>query len=420
MFKAYPRHSVDISIREYKKIASLLFSCKMLNGNYAPRFESLFAEYINVRFAISMPSARLGLYALLKYFNFPEGSEVIITPFTHWSIFSVIKSCGLKPVFVDIDESTYNITPAKARDNITKKTRLLIITHIWGQPCEMDGFIDIKREFGIKIIEDCAMACGATYDNEKVGSFGDASIFSFGKAKAISTFGGGMLCTDNSEICGGIRNTMLDFKDGKYGSLLVNIINAALASILTKPPVFFISLYPIMRLLDLRDPYNPIEHKKDTSIFLDDIPDEWKIKYSNIQAAIGVEQLASLDLRNEKRIENSGLLNELLFGIEEIGLPLARPGIRHIYLYHALLIKRNISIDVIRKKLLTMGVDSQLNELTSSNELEIFGEDSKDYPVFNRVSKSLLIIPNGINLGRRDIEHVGSALKKTWQLLKDK
>ncbi len=143
MFKAYPRHSVDISIREYKKIASLLFSCKMLNGNYAPRFESLFAEYINVRFAISMPSARLGLYALLKYFNFPEGSEVIITPFTHWSIFSVIKSCGLKPVFVDIDESTYNITPAKARDNITKKTRLLIITHIWGQPCEMDIIINI-------------------------------------------------------------------------------------------------------------------------------------------------------------------------------------------------------------------------------------------------------------------------------------
>lgn len=420
MFKAYPRHSVDISRKEYEKILSLLFSSKMLNGNYVSRFESLFAEYVNVRYAISMPSARLGLYALLKYFNFPEGSEVIMTPFTHWSIFSVIKSCGLKPVFVDIDESTYNITPAMVKDNITKKTRLLIITHIWGQPCEMDGFIDIKREFGIKIIEDCAMASGATYNNKKVGSFGDASIFSFGKAKSISTFGGGMFCTGNSAICDGIRNIMLDFKDEKRGSLLVNIINTVIAGILTKPPIFFMSLYPIMRLFNLRDPYNPIEHKKDASIFLDDIPNAWKIKYSNIQAAIGIEQLKNLDLRNEIRIENSGFLNESLSSIGGIGLPLARPEVKHIYLYYALLIKRNISLDAIRKKLLTMGVDSQLNELTSSNELEIFGVNSKDYPVFNRISRNLLIIPNGINLNRRDIEYVGSAFKETWRSLKDK
>jgi len=420
MFKAYPRHSVDISREEYEKILSLLFSSKTLNGNYVSRFESLFAEYVNVRYAISMPSARLGLYALLKYFSFPEGSEVIMTPFTHWSIFSVIKSCGLKPVFVDIDESTYNITPAMVKDNITKKTRLLIITHIWGQPCEMDGFIGIKREFGIKIIEDCAMACGATYNNKKVGSFGDASIFSFGKAKSISTFGGGMFCTGNSAICDGIRNIMLDFKDEKRGSLLVNIINTIIAGILTKPPIFFISLYPIMRFFNLRDPYNPIEHKKDASIFLNDIPNEWKIKYSNIQAAVGIEQLKNLDLRNEIRIKNSGFLNELLSGIGGIGLPLARPTVKHIYLYYALLIKRNIRLDTIRKKLLTMGVDSQLNELTSSNELEIFGVNSKDYPVFNRISRNLLIIPNGINLNRRDIEYVGSAFKETWRFLQDK
>lgn len=420
MFKAYPRHSVDISSKEYAKILFLLFSRKMLNGNYVSRFESLFAEYINVPYVISMPSARLGLYALLKYFDFPAGSEVIMTPFTHWSIFSVIKSCGLKPVFVDIDEYTYNITPAMVKDNITKKTRLLIITHIWGQPCEMDGFIDIKKEFGIKIIEDCAMACGATYNNKKVGSFGDASIFSFGKAKAISTFGGGMLCTGNSAIQDGIRNIILDFKDGKRSPLLVNIINAVLANILTKPPIFFMSLYPIMRLFNLRDPYNPIEHKKDASIFLDDIPNEWKTKYSNIQAAVGIEQLKNLDLRNEIRIENSGFLNELFSDIKGIGLPLARPEVKHIYLYYALLIKRNIILDTIRKKLLTMGVDSQLNELTSSNELEIFGVNSKDYPVFNRISRNLLIIPNGINLNRRDIEYVGSAFKETWRSLKGK
>jgi len=420
MFKAYPRHSVDVSIKEYGKILSLLFSCKMLNGGYISRFESLFAEYIGVPYAISVPSARLGLYGLLKYLDFPEGSEVIITPFTHWSIFSVIKSCRLKPVFVDIDESTYNITPDMVKERITKRTKLLIITHIWGQPCAMDGFIGLKKEFGLKIIEDCAMACGATYKNEKAGSFGDASIFSFGKAKSISTFGGGMLCTGNREIYEGIRSIMRDFKEEKRGSLLVNIVNTAIANILTRPSVFFISLYPLMRLLNLSDPYNPIEHKKDASIFLEDIPEAWKIKYSNIQAAVGIEQLKNLGLRNEKRIKNSGFLNELLSGLEGVRLPLPGPGIKHIYLYHALLIKRDINLNAIRRKLLTLGVDSQLNELTSSKELGIFGVDSKDYPVFNRISQNLLIIPNGINLGRRDIEYVASAFKKTWELFQSK
>ena len=419
MFKAYPRHCVDISKKEYKKILSLLFSSQMLNGDYIPKFESLFAEYNNVRYALSMPSARLGLYAILRYFNFPNGSEVIMTPFTHWSIFSVVKSSGLNPVFVDIDECTCNITPAMVRDRITKKTKLLIITHMWGQPCEMKGFLDIREEFGLKVIEDCAMASGATYNNQKVGSFGDASIFSFGKAKAISTFGGGMLCTSDSEIHEGIKKMMLDFKDESRSALIINIINAAIANILTKPAIFFSSLYPVMRLFNLRDPYNPIEHRKDASIFLDEIPNAWKIKYSNIQAAVGIEQLKNLDLRNNKRIENSDYLNKMLFDLRGIGLPLSKPGVRHIYLYYALLIKRSINLNTIRRRLLSEGVDSQLNELTSSKELAVFGANSDDYHVFKRVSQNLLIIPNGINLAPVDIEYVGLIFKKTWQLLED-
>lgn len=417
--KAYPRHSVDFSYKEYLTILFLPFYSRFKREEYIPRFERLFAEYIGIKHAVVLPSARLGLYLLFKYFNLPENSEVIISPFTHWSIFAVIKSCKLKPIFVDVDENTNNLDPSLVKKSITKNTKLLILTHMWGQSSDIGAFMDLKKDFDLKIIEDCAMACGSSYKEKKVGSFGDASIFSFGKAKSMSTFGGGMFCTNDSAIRDGVKNLMFDFKNAKSSSFLINIINTIIANILTKPPIFFMSLYPIMRFLDLRDPYNPVEHKKNTSIFLDDIPSEWKTKYSYIQAAIGIEQLKNLDLRNEKRKKNSEILNKVLSGLKGVGLPLASPGIGHIYLYYALFIKRNISLNTIRKKLLTMGVDSQLNELTSSKELEIFGADIKDYPIFNRISQNLLIIPNGINLDDHDIEHIGLAVKKTLQLLQN-
>lgn len=412
MFKAYPRHSVDISKEEYLRIILSVFALKIKNGNCVQLFERAFSEYISVSYSISIPSARLGLLLLFKYFDFPAGSEIIITPFTHWSIFTVIKFCKLKPIFVDISKYTYNIDPRLVRKVINRKTKVLILTHMWGQPCEMHAFFDIKKEFDIKIIEDCAMACGAEYKNKKVGSFGDAAIFSFGKAKAISTFGGGMLCTNDQHIYEQVQQYSASFNYEKSISLATSVINSIIANFLTRPSLFFFSIYPVMKFLNIRDPYNPIEHKKDTERFFDRIPDDWKIKLTNLQAAVGIAQLDSLDAHNEKRIENAKILNEILCNREDIQIPITAPEAKHIYLYYALLIKKNISIANLRRKLISKRIDSQLNELTSSRELGIFGVDSKDYPVFKDASENLLIIPNGIYLNRDDVIYIGDTFRE--------
>jgi dTDP-4-amino-4,6-dideoxygalactose transaminase len=406
---------VDITKKEYAITLSLLLSSRMLEGEYVRKFESMFAEYITTRYAISMPSARLGLYLLFKYFNFPEGSEVIITPFTHWSIFAVIKSCRLRPVFVDIDAKTCNIDHELVRKYINKNTKLLILTHMWGGSCQMDAFLKVKNDFNVKIIEDCAMACGATYRNQKAGSFGDASIFSFGKAKAISTFGGGMLCTNEQEIFEFIKSASNDFVFEKSSALATSIINSAIANILTRPEIFFFSLYPVLRFLNIRDPYNPIEHKKDTSSFLDEIPRDWKVKLSNIQAAVGIEQLNNLDRHNQKRIENALILNEALRDIDGIGIPSTMPETKNIYLYYTVLIKKKVTLGGLREYLIARRIDSQLNELTSSKELKVFGANSEDYPVFKDVSQNLLILPNGIYLSKNDALYVGRAFKEALE-----
>jgi dTDP-4-amino-4,6-dideoxygalactose transaminase len=384
----------------------------MLRGSCIQLFEKVFKDYIGTPYAISIPSARLGLFLIFKSFNLPQGTEIIISPFTHWSIFTVIKSCGLKPVFVDIDERTYNIDPKAVRKVINKNTKVIILTHMWGQPCDMNFFLELKKEYDFKIIEDCAMACGATYKNKKTGSFGDASIFSFGKAKTISTFGGGMLCANDRSIYEHAHCYSTNFSHGKYSSLAINIANSIIANILTRPPLFFLSIYPLIKILNIRDPYNPIEHKKDTSTIFDRIPEEWKIKMSNIQAVVGIEQLKNLDTYNQIRVKNACILNNILHDVRGVSIPIAIPEAKHIYLYYALYIKENIQLNDLRKRLISKRIDSQLNELTTSKELEIFGVHSSDYPVFNEVSQKLLIIPNGIYLNKNDIIYIGNTFRK--------
>ncbi|HBG62604.1 MAG: hypothetical protein A2Y03_05685 [Omnitrophica WOR_2 bacterium GWF2_38_59] len=412
MFKAYPRHSVDLTIFDFKRIFSFIFESKAKRSKYIEKFENMFCVYIGTVHAISMPSARLGLYVLLKYYNFPKGSEVIITPFTHQSIFTVLKSFGLKPVFVDIDLHTHNTNPDLVRNAISENTKLIILTHMWGQPCNMKEYLKIKQEHNIAIIEDCAMAAGADFQGKKVGSFGDASIFSFGKAKAICTFGGGMLCTSDNNIYRYAKDITKDFHPPKPLSLTISVINTFIANILTRPFFFFFSIFPIMRLFNLADPYNPVEHKKDSEIILEEMPEEWKTSISQIQAAVGIEQLKSLDKRNDTRIRHSKLLNELLKDTSGILTPVESNGFRHIYLYYAVFIKEDLNLNWLRRKLLSQNVDTQLNELTTPSELGMFGADSKDFPVFNQVSDKLLVIPNGIYLNEKDVFKIAKSFKE--------
>ncbi len=412
MFKAYPRHFVEITNEDYRRMISFLFISRKQQEELFQEFEQQFARYIGTKFALSVPSARLGLYATLYYFNFPRGAEVIISPFTHQSIFTILKTFGLKPVFVDIEENTHNINPQLVKRLITKKTQLLILTHMWGQPCDMDAFIKLKGEHNLKIIEDCAMSAGATYKGQKTGSFFDASIFSFGKAKAICTFGGGMLCFSDIGMKKLISKLINDFHPPHAMVLTISVINSVVANVLTRPRLFFSLLYPLMRFLDIRDLYNPVEHKKNSEDILECVPEEWKVKTSAFQSAVGVEQLKTLDQRNNLRIQNAQLLNFLLKDIPKIDLPVAADLTRHIYLYYVVCIKQTIDLNYLRKKLLELSVDTQLNELTNPEQLHIFGADSRNFPVFKKISASIIVIPNGIYLNNQDIYIIADALKR--------
>ena len=167
---------------------------------YIDKFENAFGRYIDMSFSIATSSCtgalHMGLYAL----GIGGGDEVILADLNWVATVSPIVHLGAKPVFVDVLEETWCIDPAKVREAINKKTKAIIVTHLYGNLCNMNELMEISNEFSIPIIEDSAEALGSKYNNRKAGSFGEFSVFSFHGTKTLTTGEGGMFVTNNKKL----------------------------------------------------------------------------------------------------------------------------------------------------------------------------------------------------------------------------
>lgn len=170
-------------------------------GPEVKAFEEKMASYCGTRLAIGVASGTDALILSLIACGVKPGDEVITTPFTFIATAEAITRCDAVPVFVDIDERTYNMDPAQIESKITSKTRAIIPVHLYGQPAEMGAILELGKRYNLKIIEDCAQALGAEYKGKKVGSISDAGCFSFFPAKNLGAFGdGGMVITNDQQI----------------------------------------------------------------------------------------------------------------------------------------------------------------------------------------------------------------------------
>ncbi len=163
-------------------------------GKDVQDFETAFAQTLGYPRALGMNSGTAPLHVSCMMAGFGPGDEVITTPFTFISSAWGISYVGAKPVFVDIEEGTYNLDPAKIEAAITPKTKGIIVVHLFGQPARMDEIMEIAQRHGLFVIEDCAQAIGARYKGTPVGMIGDTGTFSFYPTKNLGGCGeGGML-----------------------------------------------------------------------------------------------------------------------------------------------------------------------------------------------------------------------------------
>jgi len=262
---------------------------EFLGGRKVREFEEKFAEYHGVNYAIAVNSATAGLHISLAAAGVGPGDEVIVPPYTFTSTATSVLMHNAIPVFVDVDPKTFCLDPEKVVDAVTPSTKAIIPVHLLGHPAEMDSITRVANEHDLTVVEDCAQSPGAKYKGKLVGTIGDLGVFSFQETKNMMTGEGGMVITNDpllAERCRMVRNhgESVIAGAGKSRTYISNIIG-------------------------------------------------WNYRMTEIEAAIGIEQLKKLDKFNEIRIRNSKFLTKELSKIKINGVetPYEAPNVSHIF-----------------------------------------------------------------------------------------
>jgi perosamine synthetase len=194
----YPVYQPLLAGNEKKYVNDCLDSTWISSkGEYINKFEAKFREFTQSKFASTVANGTVAIHLALLALGVGEDDEVIVPSFTYIASVNAIVYTGAKPVFVDCNESDWQIDVNDVRKKITNKTKAIIAVHLYGGSCDMKAIIDIAREHNIFVVEDCAEAFGTTLNNIHVGNFGDIGTFSFFGNKTITTGEGGMLtCKD--------------------------------------------------------------------------------------------------------------------------------------------------------------------------------------------------------------------------------
>lgn len=207
--KTYALAKPALAREEERAVLEVLRSGTLSLGPKLVEFETQFARLLGVRYACGVSSGTAGLHLALLAAGIGAGEEVITTPFSFVASANAVLYVGARPVFIDIDPVTYNLDPAKIERAITRKTRAILVVHIFGQAAAMAPIMALAKKYRLKVIEDACESIEATYQGQKVGTFGESAVFSFYPNKQITTGEGGIVVTNNKrvyELCRSLRN----------------------------------------------------------------------------------------------------------------------------------------------------------------------------------------------------------------------
>jgi dTDP-4-amino-4,6-dideoxygalactose transaminase len=182
-------------------VLGVIKSSHFVLGPQGKALEEEIAHYLGVKHAVAVASGTDALHLALLAAGIKRGDEVITTPFTFIATAEAISYVGAVPVFVDINPVSLNIDIAKIAPAITRKTKAIIPVHLYGQPADMDGLMELAKKHDLRVIEDCAQSFGAEYHGKKTGAIGDLGCFSFFPSKNLGAYGdGGMVSTNDADL----------------------------------------------------------------------------------------------------------------------------------------------------------------------------------------------------------------------------
>jgi len=197
----FPVAIPNLGGNEFKYLTDAFLSTWISStGSYIDKFESEFSNYSDCEYGIAVSNGTVALHVALVALGIGKGDEVIVPDLTFAATINAVLHANATPVIVDIEDQSWCIDPDEIEKSITSKTKAIIPVHLYGQVCDMDSIMSLAKQYGLKIIEDCAEAHGSMFKGNKVGSFGDIGCFSFYGNKVITTGEGGMCVTNSTEL----------------------------------------------------------------------------------------------------------------------------------------------------------------------------------------------------------------------------
>ena len=365
-----PRRSVNLPPGSLRTLIGCILGNMVPEGSAIEEFYRKFGQWLEVPHVFGASSGRTAFQLALESLNLDKGAEIIFPVFTFPVIPMVAKMLGYKPVFCDVDPVTYNSGPEHIEPQITPNTGAILATHLFGQPCPIRPIAELARQHQIRLLEDCAHACGVRIDGRQAGSFGDIGIFSFAEGKNMPCFGGGAIVTSDEEIAGRAAEILSDSPIAEKGAITKKALSIWVMWLLTRPLVFGVTAYPALRLKQLMG--QPL---MDSAVG-DDLLEEFErsnpkvSRLSNLQAAIGLRHLDHIDAFNEGARQNARILTENLADVPGITAPDAVEG-DHIYVYYPLTVDPSRRDD-LRHYLLKRGFDTKTTDMSDCAALAPF------------------------------------------------
>lgn len=355
-----PIAKVVLSDEEIKAAVEVLRSGMLRQGKKVEEFEKTFADRVGAKFAIAVSSGTAALH-IAYLATLEKGGEVLVPSFTHISTASMVCFAGCRPVFCDIDPKTFTIDVEDAKERITSKTIAIAPVHLFGNACEIDEIIEVAEDYKLKIVWDAAQALGTEYKGKDVGSFDDVVCYSFYPTKNITTGEGGMIVTNNKEIARKCRLLREHGQERKYYHIMLG----------------------------------------------------FNYRMTDVEAAIGIEQLKKLDQFIDKRINNAEFLTRHLSKIDGIVTPYVKPYVKHTYNQYSILVeeeKLGMSRDNLAEALRKEGIGTAIHYPRPLHLQPVFknmfGTKEGDLPVSEEISKKILALPVHPHLSKNELERI--------------
>ena len=356
----------------------VLRSGRFIGGPEVSGFEAEAAEYLGAEHAVGLNSGTDALVIALRTLDVGPGDEVVTTPFTFFATAEAISLVGATPVFVDVDEATYNLDPAQVEAAITNRTRALLPVHLYGQPAAMTQIMALAARHGLQVVEDCAQSFGARYhgdclgcggtrcdgalrsdlSGQMTGTMGDVGTYSFFPSKNLGAFGdGGLLATDDAALAATARKLRAHGGAHKYHNEMLG--------------------------------YNS--------------------RLDSLQAALLRIRLPYLDANNAARRAAASRYTQVFAGVEGIVAPPVTAGhVFHQYTVRVLGGRR----DAVAEALAAEGIQTMVYYPVPCHKLPVYaGTDFGTFPVADRLTGEVLSLPIGPSLSVVDQDRVINVLR---------